>query len=406
MTAPETSTTPEGGADMRRNVMILVICQALAMSGTVMVVAMSGLAGHVLVEDKAWATVPFALQFVGTGLATIPASNLMGRIGRRAGFTIGQLFGIVGASISCWALFEGSFPWLVVGSFVLGVHNAFWQYYRFAAADISTQAFRPKAISYVMTGGVFAAIVGPQLFKTFNDYFAPVPYAGAYALIIGLCSVTIILLQFVRIPNPKTTKADRKAGRSRLEIAKQPVFIIAVLAAMVGYGTMNLVMTATPLAMQFCGFTPIDSATVIQWHALAMFAPSFFTGHLIKRFGVINIILVGTLANVACMAVNLSGINFSNFIGGLMLLGVGWNFMFIGGTTLVTKAYRPEETAKVQGMNDFLVFTTVALSSFGSGVLHANLGWAAVNMMVAVPVFIVFMAAIWFRTRQDAAAAG
>jgi len=385
--------------------MVLVICQAFAMSGTVMVVAMSGLAGSVLAEDKSLATVPFALQFVGTGLATMPASHLMGIIGRRWGFTLGQLIGIVGASIACWSLFEGSFLWFAVGSFVLGIHNAFWQYYRFAAADTAAPEFKAKAISYVMTGGVIAAIAGPQLFKIFNDYFAPVPYAGAYAVIVILCCLTIVLLQFVRIPRPKINKLDKSAGRSRLEIARQPVFIIAVLAAMVGYGTMNLVMTATPLAMQFCGFTPIDSATVIQWHALAMFAPSFFTGYLIKRFGVINIILVGTLANVACMAINLSGINFSNFIGGLILLGIGWNFMFIGGTTLVTEAYRPEETAKVQGMNDFLVFTVVAMSSFGSGVLHAKLGWAAVNMVVAVPVFFVFAGAIWFRTRQAAAPA-
>lgn len=398
--APEAPEAPEA-PHMRRNVFVLVACQALAMSGATMTVVMSGLAGMVLAADKSWATAPFALQFVGVGLATMPASWLMGIIGRRAGFTLGQAFGILGAAICGWSLFEGSFLWLAAGSFVLGVHNAFWQYYRFAAADTATSDFRPKAISYVMTGGVAAAFAGPQLFKAFNDSFAPVPFAGAYGIIAVLCIVAIVLLQFVRIPKPEPGKADKAAGRPRLEIARQPAFIVAVLSAMIGYGTMNLIMTATPLAMQVCGFTPVDSATVIQWHALAMFAPSFFTGHLIKKFGVLNIILVGTVCNAVCMAVNLSGVEFSNFIVGLMLLGVGWNFMFIGGTTLVTEAYRPEEKSKVQGMNDFLVFTMVAVSSLGSGVLHAELGWAAVNMAVAPPVFAVFAMAVWFRTRQE-----
>jgi len=216
-------------------------------------------------------------------------------------------------------------------------------------------------------------------------------------MLIIVCMTTVVLLQFVNIPRPTCRDRGAYRGRPLLEIASQPVFIVAVLSSMCSYGVMTLVMTATPLAMQFCGFIFNDTASVIQWHVLAMFAPSFFTGTLIQRFGVTNVIIAGALLITFCMAVNTSGIAFINFWLGMALLGIGWNLMFIGGTTLVTKAYRPEEQARVQAMNDFLVFSTVAMASFGSGVLQANFGWLAVNLIIPVPMIIVFISMVWFK---------
>lgn len=389
------ATTAEG-ADVRRNVLILAICQALSMSGSSLVMTVSALAGQMLATDKSLATVPLALQFTATMVTTIPASLLMGRVGRRVGFTLGQLVGLCGAALSCWAIFQGDFWLFAAGSCLLGVHNAFWQYYRFAAADTAGPDFRAKAISYVLAGGVIAAILGPQISKWTVDLFDPVLFAGGYVGIMVLSTITVLLMQLVRIPKPGV-KRFIAAGRPLIEIIRQPTFILAVATAMFGYGVMTLVMTATPLAMTICGFGFSDTATVIQWHVLAMFAPSFFTGDLIKRFGVINIIIAGTVLNVGAMAINLSGINIANFTGGLILLGLGWNFMFIGGTTLVTETYQPDEQAKVQAFNDFLVFGTVAAASFSSGALQAKLGWTAVNITLAVPMFAVFMGAVWFK---------
>jgi len=394
------STAPEGAAHTRRNVIVLAICQALSMSGSSLVMTISALAGKMLSDDPALATVPMAVQFLVTMMSTVPASLLMGRVGRKIGFTVGQMFGICGAGLACWALFQGSFLWFVGGASLLGVHNAFWQYYRFAAADTAGPEGRAKAISYVLTGGVLAAVIGPQISKSTFDLFDPIQFAGGYVGVIALSMLTIVLLQMIRIPKPKKADHTTPAGRPILEIARQPVFLVAVLASMVGYATMTFIMQATPLAMQICGFGFKDTATIIQWHVLAMFAPSFVTGHLIKRIGVIYVILIGTLCNFFAMAVNLSGIDFSNFWGGLMLLGVGWNFMFIGGTTLVTEAYRPEEQSRVQAFNDFLVFGCVATAAFGSGYLQAKFGWLAVNMALALPVFAVFLAAIWYRTNH------
>ncbi len=380
-----------------RNVTVLAFCQALAMSGSSMVATMSALVGLELADDKSLATLPVAFQFTAMMLSTVFASLLMGRYGRRAGFIIGQIIGVAGGAVSVYAIFFADFWLFAFAGGLLGVHNAFWQHYRFAAADTAGIDYRARAISYVLAGGVLAAALGPQLSKWSVDWFQPVMFAGGYATLIILCVVTMVLLQFVDIPRPPRRQPGAYAGRPLLEIAGQPVFIVAVLASMCSYGVMTLVMTATPLAMRVHGFAFNDSATVIQWHVLAMFAPSFFTGSLIRRFGVTNVIIAGTLLITFCMAVNISGIDFTHFWLGLVLLGLGWNFMFIGGTTLVTEAYRPEEQARVQAMNDFLVFSTVAMASFGSGALQANFGWVAVNLGLALPMFIVFTAMVWFK---------
>ena len=369
----------------------------MAMSGSSMVATMSALVGQMLADDKSLATLPIAFQFTAMMGGTVFASMLMGRFGRRVGFTFGQIIGIAGGTVSVFAIFVSDFWLFAFGGALLGVHNAFWQHYRFAAADTAGTEYRAKAISLVLAGGVIAAALGPQLSKWSVDWFLPVMFAGGYVMLIIVCMTTVVLLQFVNIPRPTCRDRGAYRGRPLLEIASQPVFIVAVLSSMCSYGVMTLVMTATPLAMQFCGFIFNDTASVIQWHVLAMFAPSFFTGTLIQRFGVTNVIIAGALLITFCMAVNTSGIAFINFWLGMALLGIGWNLMFIGGTTLVTKAYRPEEQARVQAMNDFLVFSTVAMASFGSGVLQANFGWLAVNLIIPVPMIIVFISMVWFK---------
>lgn len=400
MTDTTVSPASDGGAPaIRRNVAILAFCQALSQTGATMTITVSALAGHMLATNKAMATVPFALQFTLTMVATIPASLLMGRIGRRAGFTVGQCIGIVGAMIAVFGIVEHSFWIFALGSAVIGIHNAFWQYYRFAAADASSEAYRSRAISYVMAGGLIAAVAGPQLAKLTRDVLTDAVFAGSYATFVVLCLAAIAMVQGLKIPKPALSHISG-AGRKLSEIAVAPVFLVAVMAGMIGYGSMNLVMTATPLAMTHAQHGFGDTAFVIQWHVLAMFAPSFFTGHLIKRFGVLHIIIAGALLMIACMTVNLQGEGLWYFWTGLVLLGLGWNFMFIGGTTLLTEAYKPIERAKVQAANDFLVFAAVSLSSFSSGALHHALGWQAVNFGILLPVLGAFAGAAWLLLKR------
>ena len=379
---------------VKRNIFVLSCCQALSMTGASLIITMSALAGQSLAPSPSFATLPIAIQFLATMVTTIPASFLMGAVGRRIGFSIGQVIGLIGAGGSMYAIWSGNFWFFAASSALIGTHNAFWQYYRFAASETAGPEFRAKAVSYVLFGGVFAAIAGPQLAKISNELFSPVLFMGGYLVVVGLTLITVIVLQTIQIPATKKI-GIYFSGRPLFMIIKQPKFILAVMSGMFGYGMMSLVMTATPLAMQFCGFNFSQTATVIQWHALAMFAPSFFTGTLIHRFGVVNIIIVGSILNLACMVINFLGITFPHFIFGLVLLGLGWNFMFIGGTTLLTETYRSDEQSKVQAVNDFAVFTTVAISSLCSGILQAKLGWSFVNAVIMAPMVIVITTAIW-----------
>lgn len=385
----------------KRNVFLLSGGQALALSGAILVMAVSALAGTVLAPRPWMATLPLAMQFVATMVATIPASLLMGRIGRRPGFILGQIIGVVGALVACGALLQGWFWGFVAGSILMGVHNSFWQYFRFAAADAADIAFRPRAIAYVMAGGVIAAVIGPELAKATRGLLDPVPFAGSYLAVAGLCLLSVVVLAFLRLPGPAPrAEGPSASGRPLPEIMRQPRFIVAALAAMIGYGVMNLVMVATPLAMAACSFDFADSAFVIQWHVVGMFLPSFFTGSLIKRFGVLRIILAGALLNAAAMATNLAGQELAHFWLGLVFLGLGWNFMFIGGTTLLTETYRPEERSKAQAANDFLVFTTTAATSFLSGVVHEAAGWTTINAAMSLPVLVAFAAVVWLMARD------
>lgn len=384
----------------RRNVSLLAVAQALSMTGSALVATVSALVGAYLAEDKSLSTLPYAMQFVGTMATTIPASLFMGRFGRRVGFTLGQLIGMSGAALAAWAIFIGDFWLFAAAGLLIGAHNAFWQYYRFAAAEAADADFRPRAISYVLAAGVVAAVAGPEIAKHSRSLFEPVLFAGSYVAIIGLLAAAIVIIQFLDIPNPPRRPKGAKSGRPLSEIARNPVFIVAVLSAMIGYAVMSLVMTATPLAMASCGFAFTDTAFIIQSHALAMYAPNFFTGNLIRRFGCARIILTGAILNGVCMAVNLGGVDIVNFWVGLVALGLGWNFMFVAGTTLLTETYAPEERSKVQATNDFLVFGLVATASYGSGKLQHLIGWDAVNAVMALPVLIAFSAAVWLYLKQ------
>jgi MFS family permease len=392
----QTETSVPWRGTTRRNVLLLAVCQSLSATTMSLIITVHALAGFMLAEDKTLATLPLGIMFTMVMFSTIPASLFMKRYGRRLGFTLGQSIGTIAAIISVYAIFKEDFWLFALGGAFLGTHTAFWQYYRFAAADTASAAYRSRAISYVLAGGVISAILGPELAKYSRELFAPVVFAGNFVVMAILCLITIIVLQFVTIPPP--TDEDRTSvGRPLSKIVSQPKFITAVLAAMCGYGVMVLVMTTTPLAVLGNEHSFNDAAFIIQWHILGMFVPSFFTGHLIKRFGVLPIIVSGALLMAICVAVNMTGVGIAQFWVALVALGVGWNFMFVGGTTMLTETYERSERAKMQATNDFLVFGTVAVASLSSGVLFNTIGWQGVNLAVVVPIVLILTVTIWFR---------
>jgi MFS family permease len=376
----------------RKNVALLSACQGLLLTNNSILIATNALAGYALATDKALATLPVTAYIVGAALTTMPASLLMRRLGRRAGFTLGAAFGIIGALICAYAAFIHNFWLLCAGALVLGVYNATGQYYRFAAADTASADFKSKAISLVLAGGIAGGILGPETSKVTKDLFAQAIFTGSYLSLGVFCLLAIGLLSLVDIP--RLTVAEQKAaGRPLGKIARQPAFTVAVLSAVIGYGVMNLLMTATPLAMNACQHPFADAAFVIQWHVIAMFAPSFFTGSLIRRYGVINIMLAGVALNFGCIGFALAGLEVAHFWIALVLLGVGWNFMFIGGTTLLTECHTPAERGKAQGANDLAIFITMTVTSLSSGLLFTLQGWELMNEL-AVPFLLLAGAAM------------
>lgn len=352
--------------------------------------------GLLLGADKALATLPLALQFVAMAVTTIPASLYMGRFGRKVGFVTGAMIGVCGGLLGAYAITEGNFVLFCVASLFTGSFNGFCHYFRFAAADVSTDAFRSKAISYVLAGSVFAALLGPTLARNTYDVL-PVSYAGVYLALIVVYLLVATIISFVDIPRPTAEQRKAAGGRPLSEIARQPKFIIAVCAATFGYLVMSFLMTVTPIAMGVCGFTFSDSSYVIQAHVLGMYAPAFFTGHLINRFGVNNILIAGSVLCGASIVIHLSGIGYLNFLSGLVLVGIGWNFLFTGGTTLLTQTYTPAEKAKVQGLNDFFIWGTISVGAVTSGAVKHSAGWSAVNLVMAPLVVIVFATTLWLR---------
>ena len=380
-----------------RNVALLCATQALLFTNNTILIAINGLAGFALAADKSLATLPVTSYVIGAALTTLPVSHLMRRVGRVNGFMIGTLIGILGALICGFAVYSGDFWMLCMGTLIMGIYNASGQYYRFAAADVASTDFKSKAISLVMAGGLVGGVLGPQTSKFTKDLL-PAEFLGSYLALIGFCVVALALQRMMDIP--RLTAAEQKDhGRPLQEIACQPAFLVAVLSGMVGYGVMNLLMTATPLAMKACEHPFSDAAFVIQWHVVAMFAPSFFTGALIKRFGVRTILFTGVLLSLACVVMALSGVEVMHFTVALILIGVGWNFMYLGGTTLLTETHAPSEKAKVQGANDMAIFITMAISSASSGWLFSARGWEVMNYG-AVPFLVLTGLAIVFFGRN------
>jgi MFS family permease len=385
-----------------RNVLVLSACQATLQVTGVTMIAVTGLAGYSIAPDKALATVPLTCYVLGSAASTVHASLLMNAIGRRAGFQVGTAVGVLGGATCSLAMYLGLFWLLCLGMAVMGVYTAFGKYYRFAAADVAKADFKAKAISLTLAGGIVGGIVGPELAKRTTTTFLDQPYLGPYLSLMAVCLFAMLVLS--RLDIPKLSAHERvSSGRPLARIMAQPVFIVAVLASALSYGIMNLMMTSTPLAMRAHHHPFNDAAFVLQWHMIGMYGPSFFTGSLIQRYGVLNIILTGTVLLLACILVALSGTTLVNFWVALFVLGIGWNFMYVGGSALLTEAHAPAERAKTQAANDFMVFVTMAISSASSGLLLHQSGWHAVNYG-SIPFLAVAAAAtLWLIWQRRAA---
>lgn len=385
-----TAATPAAPATddrlARRNALVLAAAQAIGGSTATITFATAGLAGvYLMPERPALATAPISAFVIGMACGTVPAAMLMGRFGRRTGFLIGALTAMAGGLGGMMALFQASFGLFVVATFVSGVSQAFVQQYRFAAADTASDRFKPKAVSWVMAGGILAGVVGPQAVIATMDLFDPILFAGPYAAQAGLATLSCLVLAFLRAPPPRAA-APRRARGFRTLLGERRLRI-AVVCGVVSYSLMTLVMTAAPLAMVACGLSQTEATLGIQWHVLAMYGPSFFTGGLIARYGAERIVGVGLVLLALCGVVALMGLDLAHFWTALILLGLGWNFGFIGATSMLVALARPEERAEVQAANDLLVFGTVAVASLASGQLLDGAGWAAVNaVMIAIVV--------------------
>ena len=400
----EFADTAGGDASARRNVVVLVAMQAILGAQMPMVFIVGGLAGQMLATNPCLATLPISLVVFGS-MTTAPwISAFMQRHGRAAGFMIGAGGGALGAAVAAYGLYAGSFPIFLLGSYFTGIYMSAQGFYRFAAADAASDAFRPKAISYVMAGGLASALIGPQLVKAMGDVTIT-PFLGVYVTIVGLNLVGALLFPFLNLPRPVAAATEGPAGRSRSEMIRDPRIITAIIVAMVSYALMNLVMTSTPLAVVGAGFAPGDAADIVSAHVLAMYVPSFFTGHLIARFGTQKIMSLGLLILGGAGVMALAGMQIGHFFVALILLGVGWNFGFIGATTLLTAAHRPEERGRVQGMNDAIVFGMVTVASLASGGLmncsggSVVAGWSAVNLAMAPFLLLAAAALIWLWLR-------
>lgn len=355
----------------------LVGAQAVSMTASNIVTVSVALASLTIASDPSLATLPFALQMLATMVTTVPASIAMQRWGRVPVFILGAVVGIFGALLATWALWRGDFMLFCAAGPFMGAANAIALYYRFAAAEAADEAYRPRAIALVMSGGIISALFGAEVAKFGRDLLAPGFFVGTYLIIAALQTFNALAISRIKLPKPPVTRFT--AGRPMAEIARTPGFYTALLSGMISYGIMVLLMTATPLAMAGCGLPFEDSAFVIQWHALAMYAPSFFTGRLIQRFGSERILATGVFAIIIAVTAALTGQSLAHFWISLVALGLGWNFLFVGGTALLTRCYQPEERAKVQAANDLAIFAVNAMASFAAGYLQSHIGWDAVN---------------------------
>jgi MFS family permease len=387
----------------RRNVMVLVAAQAILGAQMPMIFVVAGLAGKQLAPNACFATLSISVMVIGSMLSANPLSALMARFGRRAGFVVGALGGALGGGVAAYGLSIASFPLFLVGAFLSGIYQSSQGFFRFAAADSASDAFRPKAISWVMAGGLLSAVVGPELVKLTAQSMA-VPFMGTYLAVIGLNLVGMFLFAGLNIPK-LPARSGPVGGRSRMEMLRTPRILVAVIVGTVSYALMNLVMTSSPLAVVGCGFQTSDAANVVTAHVLAMYVPSFFTGHVIARIGVERVMAIGLVILGCAGFVAMAGVQLENFYIALTLLGIGWNFGFIGATTMLTGAHSAEERGRMQGLNDFLVFGGVTLASFSSGGLmncsggSVQAGWQAVNLAMLPFLVLAGGALIWLALR-------
>lgn len=382
----------------RKAVLVLSVCQLLFGTSRSLLIATAPLIAYTIAEHKELATLPHAMVIVGTALLTLPASLAMHRLGRRDGFLIGTLLGAIGGAVCIWAILEASFWLFTLGTLLYGSFAGFAQHYRFAAADAAADAFKPKAISLVLASGVVAAFAGPETAKLGKDLLSGTPFVGSYACMIVLMLASAVTLMFLDIPKPSRKELEGPR-RPMAEIMRQPVFIAAALAATLGQAVMNFLMTAAPIAMTQASHQFADTALVIEWHVFGMFAPGFFTGSLIRRFGEIRVIAAGLFLELVCIGVALSGTAVFEFWLSMLLLGVGWNFAFTGGTSLMTSAYRNvAERGKTQGAMNFIIYGFVACVSLSSGAFVHYLGWQWVNILALPLLAIAVAATLWYAT--------
>ncbi len=393
---------------MKRNLWLLAIAQGLFLTNNVTFIAINGLVGLSLAPLGWMATLPVMGYVVGGALSTGLVAKAQTRFGRKISFQLGLLVGLLSAAVCAYAAYSRQFWLLVAATVVAGFYNANAQLYRFAAAELANSAFKEKAVSLVLAGGLIGAVLGPNLALWTKSMFASpastistptsTPFIGAYLALVFVALLSMLVMSFIDFPaHVIQSKADgaKSGGRPLSEIMRQPVFIVSTMAAALGYGVMNLLMAATPIAMQQCGLLFSDVAFVLEWHVIGMFAPGFFTGHLIKRFGVLQIMGVGVVLNLVCIVIALSGQDLHQFLIALFLLGLGWNFLFTGSTTLALDTYTPEEKDRAQGAINFFTFVVLALSSFASGALVTTRGWALLNLGSLVPVVVTGAALVW-----------
>lgn len=392
---------------MNRHLLMLALCQGLFLTNNVTFIAINGLVGLSLAPAGWMATLPITAYVLGSAVAAMPVAWVQAHWGRRRSFQAGLVVAMIACAMAAWAVWTHSFWLLLVATVTAGFYAANAALYRFAGPELAAPSYKERAISLVLAGGIIGGVFGPKLASLTRGAFE-VPFVGAYLALIGVAAVALVIVSRIDFPphTPPAKGADR--GRSTLELGRQPVFMVAVAAAALGYGVMNLLMAATPIAMQQCGLPFENTALVLEWHVLGMYVPSFFTGHLIKRVGALPVMAVGVLLNLVCVVVALSGVELMQFLIALFTLGVGWNFLYIGGTTLLTEAYRPEERNRAQGAMDTCVFATMMVSSFASGALITTRGWTLLNLGSLLPLAAVALALLWLarQRRPRAVAAG
>lgn len=383
-----------------KNLVLLILCQGIFLTNNITFVAINGLVGLSLTNITWMATLPIMGYVVGGALSTGLVARTQKKYGRQKSFQLGLLVAVLSSLICGYAAYSKNFWLLTFGTFVAGYYSANGQLYRFAAAELTHISLRDKAISWVLAGGILGAVAGPNLAALTKDSF-DTPFLGAYLTLTVAGVLGLIVMNFIHFPDEVAVKKVLPAGRSAMELLRQPVFLVAAISSALGYGVMNLLMAATPLAMKVCGLPFSDAALVLQWHVIGMFAPGFFTGSLIKKFGTYRIMILGIVLNFVCILIALGGIEVHHFLLSSFILGVGWNFLFTGATSLAMTAYRPEEKDKAQGIINFFVFATMAITSFSSGALVTTSGWDILNFASLFPVILMGVALIWLRHKQN-----